>query len=157
MLFGFDPVYFVFVAPALLRAAWASWRVQRAYAEAREVPPASGFTGAQAAEAILDRHGLTGVLVEPTDRYTSDHYDPTDKVLRLSPGVYAGRSLAALGIAAHEAGHALQDAAGYPLVRVGKGISPLAAVAGNVSWVLILAGFLLAAGGSLLGTWLIWL
>jgi Zn-dependent membrane protease YugP len=157
MFFGIDPIYFVFLAPAMLLAGWASWRVRRAYAAAAEVRPASGFTGAEAAEAILDRNGLTGVRIEPADGFLSDHYDPTEKVLRLSPDVYAGRSLAALGIAAHEAGHALQDAGGYPLLRVRNGIVPLAAVGGNVSWVLILAGFLLAAGGSLLGTWLIWL
>ena len=156
MFFGFDPVYFLFVAPAMLLAAWASWRVHRAYAEAREVPADSGFSGAQAAEAILDQNGLTGVRVEPTDGYLSDHYDPTDKVLRLSPDVYAGRSLAALGIAAHEAGHALQDATGYPLLRVRNGIVPLAAIGGNVSWMLILAGFLLAGAGTWLGSGLIW-
>src|SRR5687767_477704 len=100
MFFGFDLMYFVFLAPAMLLAAWASWRVHRAYAEGREVPAASGVTGAQAAEAILDRHGLTHVAVEPTEGFLSDHYDPTAKVLRLSPDVYGGRSLAALGIAA---------------------------------------------------------
>ena len=156
MFFGIDPVYFLFLAPAMLLEAWASWRVRRAFAEGREIPPASGVSGAQAAELILDRHGLTGVRVEPTDGYLSDHYDPTAKVLRLSPEVYGGRSLAALGIAAHEAGHALQDASRYPLLVVRNGIVPLASIGGNLSWVLILVGFVLAAGGNLLGTWLIW-
>jgi uncharacterized protein len=156
MLFGIDLVYFVFLAPALLLAGWASWRVRRAYAEASELRPRSGLSGAEAAEAILDQHGLTGVRVEPTEGYLSDHYDPTAKVLRLSPEVYSGRSLAALGIAAHEAGHALQDATRYPLLRLRNGIVPLAAVGGNLSWILIVAGFLLAAAGSLLGTWLVW-
>lgn len=156
MFFGFDPLYFVFLAPGILLAAWASWRVHRAYAAGRELPAASGVTGAQAAEAILDRHGLTGVPVEPIEGYLSDHYDPTAKVLRLSPEVYGGRSLAALGIAAHEAGHALQDATGYPLLRVRNGIVPLAAIGGNVSWLLILGGFMLAGAGTYFGTWLIW-
>jgi Zn-dependent membrane protease YugP len=152
----FDPVYFVFLAPALLLAAWASWRVRRAYAAASELGSRSGLSGAEAAEAILDHHGLSGVRVEPTEGYLSDHYDPQAKTLRLSPDVYAGRSLAALGIAAHEAGHALQDATGYPLLRLRNGIVPLAALGGNLSWILIIAGFALAAAGSFFGTWLIW-
>jgi Zn-dependent membrane protease YugP len=156
MFFGFDPVYFVFLAPGILLAAWASWRVRRAYTQAGEIPPESGFTGAETAEAILDRHGLRDVRVEPVEGFLSDHYDPAEKVLRLSPEVYGGRSLAALGIAAHEAGHALQDATGYPLLRLRNGIVPLAAVGGNLSWVLILVGFLLAAGGYAFGTGLIW-
>jgi Zn-dependent membrane protease YugP len=146
-MLGFDPIYFVFVAPALLLAGWASWRVHQAYAEARELVPDSGLSGAEAAAAILDRHGLDGVRIEPTDGILSDHYDPAEKVLRLSPEVYTGRSLAALGIAAHEAGHAIQDATGYPLLRLRNGIVPLAAVGGNVSWVLILLGFVLGAAG----------
>jgi Zn-dependent membrane protease YugP len=156
MFLGFDPMYFVFLAPAMVLAAWASWRVRRAYADASQFAPRSGHTGAEAAEALLDRHGLTGVRVEPTDGFLSDHYDPSDKVLRLSPDVYGGRSLAALGIAAHEAGHALQDAHGYPLLRLRNGIVPLAAWGGNLSWLLIIGGFVLASAGSLVGSWLIW-
>src|SRR3954467_15795970 len=152
MFLGFDPMYFVFLAPAMVLAAWASWRGRRAYADASQVPPRSGYTGAEAAEALLDRHGLTGVRVEPTDGFLSDHYDPSAKVLRLSPDVYGGRSLAALGIAAHEAGHALQDAHGYPLLRLRNGIVPLAAWGGNLSWLLIIGGFVLAAAGSFLGS-----
>jgi Zn-dependent membrane protease YugP len=156
MFFGIDPLYFAFLAPAMLLAAWASWRVNRAYAQASQLAPRSGYSGAQTAEAILDRHGLTGVRVEPVEGHLSDHYDPTAKVLRLSPDVYAGRSLAALGIAAHEAGHALQDAHGYPLLRLRNGIVPLAAWGGNLSWILILIGFVMAAAGNWLGTGLVW-
>src|SRR4051794_36884309 len=76
MFFGFDPVYFVFLAPGILLAAWASWRVRRAYVQADEIPPESGFTGAETAEAILDRHGLREVRVEPVEGFLSDHYDP---------------------------------------------------------------------------------
>jgi Zn-dependent membrane protease YugP len=145
-MFGwFDPLYFVFLAPALLLAAWASWRVHQAYAEAREIMPMSGYSGAETADAILGRYGLEPVRVEVTDGFLSDHYDPGAKVLRLSPEVYEGRSLAALGIAAHEAGHALQDATGYPLLKLRNGIVPLAAWGGNLSWVLIAVGFALAS------------
>ena len=141
----FDPLYFLFVAPALLLAAWASWKVHQAYAEAREVGASSGYSGAETAEAIISRNGLAPVRVEVTEGFLSDHYDPAAKVLRLSPDVYAGRSLAALGIAAHEAGHALQDADGYPLLKVRNGIVPLAAWGGNLSWVLIALGLALAS------------
>src|SRR4051812_45102558 len=117
MFFPFDPLYFVFLAPALLLSAWASWKVHHAYAVARQIPSSSGLSGAQAADAIMARYGLTPIRIEVADGVLSDHYDPTRKVLRLSPDVYQGRSLAALGIAAHEVGHALQDATGYPLLK----------------------------------------
>lgn len=145
MFFGFDPLYFVFLAPALLLSAWASWKVHQAYAEARQVGASSGYSGAEAAEAILARSGLAPVRLEVTEGFLSDHYDPRQRVLRLSPDVYQGRSLAALGIAAHEAGHALQDATGYPLLKLRNGIVPLAAWGGNLSWILILLGFALSS------------
>jgi uncharacterized protein len=145
MYYGLDPFYFVFLAPALLLSAWASWKVHHAYAVAREIGASSGFSGAQTAEAILNRYGRTPVRLEVAEGFLSDHYDPRQKVLRLSPEVYEGRSLAALGIAAHEAGHALQDATGYPLLQLRNGIVPLAVWGGNLSWVLIVLGFALAS------------
>jgi uncharacterized protein len=145
MFYWFDPFYFVFLAPALLLSAWASWKVHHAYAVAREIPPSSGLTGAQAAEVILARYGMTPVRVEAAEGVLSDHYDPRQKILRLSPDVYAGRSLAALGIAAHEAGHAHQDATGYPLLAFRNGIVPLAVWGGNLSWILLILGFALTS------------
>src|SRR5947209_5144191 len=145
MIFGLDPMYFVFHAPALLLSAWASWKVHHAYAEVRELGASSGYSGAQAAEAILARSGLAPIRIEVAEGFLSDHYDPRQRVLRLSPEVYHGRSLAALGIAAHEAGHALQDATGYPLLTLRNGIVPLAAWGGNLSWILIVLGFALSS------------
>src|SRR6185369_4867897 len=111
----FDPVYFVFLAPAMLLMMWAQWRVKSAYASAMQIP--SHLSGAAAARYILDQGGLHDVAIEETHGHLSDHYDPRDKVLRLSSEVYHTPSMAAVGIAAHEAGHALQDAHGYlPLV-----------------------------------------
>lgn len=141
----FDPLYFVFLAPAMLLAAWAQWRVHQAYSEAQQYQPRSGFSGAQTALAIIGKSGLRHVEVEPVEGFMSDHYDPSAKVLRLSPDVYSGRSLAALGIAAHEAGHALQDADGYPLLKFRNGIVPLASFGGNASWILIVLGFAMAS------------
>lgn len=144
MFFGIDPMYFLFLAPAMALAAWAQWKVHRAYADASQIPPASGMSGAEVAQAILRRNNLR-VPIEVVEGHLSDHYDPTAKVLRLSPDVYAGRSVAAMGIAAHEVGHALQDAAGYPLLVVRNAIVPLASWGGNLSWILMLVGFLLAS------------
>src|SRR3954454_22042745 len=98
MFIGLDPIYFVFLAPALLLSAWASWKVHHTYAVAREIASWAGVSGAQAAEAILNRFGRILVRIEVVEGFLSDHYDPIRKVLRLSPEVYEGRSLAALGI-----------------------------------------------------------
>jgi Zn-dependent membrane protease YugP len=138
-----DPIYFLFVGPAILLAMWAQWRVQSAYAEASQVPAASGLTGAQAAHAVMEAGGMGAVEIEPVEGMLSDHYDPRGKVLRLSEGVYAQRSLAALGIAAHEAGHAIQDAHRYPLLVARNALVPLASVGSNISWLLIMIGFVL--------------
>src|SRR5436305_10273156 len=139
MLWGwFDPMYLLFVAPAMLLALWAQFRVQSAFATASHIPARSGLTGAQAADAVLHNAGVGGVQIEPTEGFLSDHYVPGERVLRLSPDVYAGRSLAALGIAAHESGHALHDASRYPLLVVRNGLVPLAALGSNLSWIILL-------------------
>lgn len=146
MMWGFfDPMYLVFVAPAMLLALWAQMRVKSAYAEASEIGSRSRLTGAAAAEELLHAAGIHNVRVEPVEGFMSDHYSPTEKVLRLSPEVYNGQSLAALGIAAHEAGHALQDAERYPLLVARNALVPLASVGGNLSWIILMVGFVLAS------------
>lgn len=112
----FDPYLMIFTAPAVLLAMWAQWRVHASFTAASKEP--APLTGAAAARHILDSAGATGIDIEPTDGTLSDHYDPQKKVLRLSGAVYGTRSLAAVGIAAHEAGHALQDAQRYPLMSL---------------------------------------
>jgi uncharacterized protein len=112
----FDPLYFVWVAPAILLAFWAQWRVQSAFAAASQLP--APLSGAAAARHILDSAGAYDVQIEAVQGTLNDHYDPQAKVLRLSQNVYGARSLAAVGIAAHEAGHALQDAQGYSLMSI---------------------------------------
>jgi Zn-dependent membrane protease YugP len=138
-------MYLLFLAPAMLLAAWAQWRVRSAYAEASRIPPRSGYTGAQAAQAVLQTAGVRGVRIEPVEGFMSDHYVPGQHVLRLSPDVYTGRSLAALGIAAHESGHALQDAQRYPLLVLRNGLVPLASVGSNLSWIIIVIGFAMSS------------
>jgi len=141
----FDPMYFVFLLPGMLLAAWAQWRVHRAFSQAKLVPASSGITGAQAADAILRQAGVNDVRIEPVQGFLSDHYVPKEKVLRLSPDVYAGRSLAALGVAAHECGHALQEANSYPLLTMRNALVPLAGIGSNLSWIILMIGFLLAS------------
>ena len=112
----FDPMYFIWIAPAMLLAMWAQWRVQSAFSAASREP--APLSGAAAARHILDSAGTSDVVIEPVGGHLTDHYDPRTKVLRLSQDVYGSRSLAAVGIAAHEAGHALQDAQNYSLMSV---------------------------------------
>ena len=114
--FYFDPYYMLAIAPAVLLAMWAQWRVQASFAAASQEP--APLTGAAAARHILDSAGATDVEIEAVPGHLTDHYDPRSKVLRLSQDVYGDRSLAAVGIAAHEAGHALQDAQGYSLMTI---------------------------------------
>src|SRR6516162_6446212 len=144
-------MYLLFVGPAMLLALWAQWRVRSAYAEASRIRPLSGLSGAQAADEVLRAGHVPGVEIEPVAGVMTDHYDPRHKVLRLSEPVYAGRSLAALGIAAHEAGHAIQDAGRYPLLVLRNGLVPLASFGGGLSWLIIIAGFLLSAVNQALG------
>lgn len=112
----FDPWLMLITAPAVLLAMWAQWRVHSSFTAASREP--APLTGAAAARHILDSVGATDVGIEPTQGMLSDHYDPRTKMLRLSEAVYGTRSLAAVGIAAHEAGHAIQDAQRYPLMSL---------------------------------------
>lgn len=151
----FDPMYFVFLAPAMLLAMWAQYKVKSAYARAARIPARSGISGAEAAAAVMRANGVNNVAIEPIEGMLSDHYDPRHKVLRLSPDVYQGRSLAALGIAAHEAGHALQDKSGYAPLVLRNGIVPLASIGSNLSIILIMIGLVFSAG-SAFGQWMVW-
>ncbi len=143
----FDPLYFVFLAPALLLGMWAQWRVTSAYRRASQIPSARGLTGAETAAAILREANVAGVRIAGVAGELTDHYSPQEKVLRLSEGVYDGRSLAAQGIAAHEVGHAIQDDRRYPLMTVRNFIVPLAGFGGSVGMLMILFGFSLAFAG----------
>ena len=136
----FDPMYFVFALPALILAMFAQWRVTSAVNKYSRVQTARGQTGARVARALLDYHGLQDVAVERGGGILSDHYDPRTRTLRLSPNVFDMPSVAAVGIAAHETGHALQHAQGYwplqarsaivPVVQFGSFLGPLVFFAG---------------------------
>lgn len=139
----FDPMYLLFILPGLLLAGWAKLRIASAYQEGSQIQAAAGLTGAQAALEVMRAAGVQGVRIEPAEGELTDHYDPSHKVLRLSEGVYGGNSLAALGVAAHEAGHAIQDARHYHGLVVRNLIVPIAGIGSSVFWLLILAGALL--------------
>jgi Zn-dependent membrane protease YugP len=136
----FSPLYLLFALPALLLGLWAQMRVRSAFGKYSNVRAMSGMTGAQAARRILDANGLQSVTVERVGGTLSDHYDPRSKTLRLSDPVYATPSLAAVGVAAHEAGHALQDQVNYgplalrsamvPTVQIGSWLGPIIFMAG---------------------------
>lgn len=140
MLLTFDPHYWMMLAPALLLGLWAQARVKTAFARAEQEP--APMTGAAAARYVLDSAGLQNVAIEPVQGFMTDHYDPRSKVLRLSPNVYQGRTMAAVGVAAHESGHAIQDATGYTLLVVRNAIVPLANFGSGISMTLIMLGFL---------------
>lgn len=142
-MYFFDPVYLLFMLPAMLLALWAQHRVQANYAAAQQVP--APLSGAAAARHVLDSAGLQDVSIEMIPGQLSDHYDPRDKVLRLSQDVYQNRSLAAVGIAAHEAGHAIQDAHQYAPLVVRNAAVPVANFGSGFSMVLLIMGFMLTA------------
>lgn len=150
-IFGFDPVYFLFLAPAMLLALWAQIKVKSTYAAAQQVPAQSGMSGAEAAHMLMQAYGIRDVGIEEAHGFLSDHYDPKAKVLRLSSEVYRGHSVASLGIAAHEAGHAIQHATGYAPLKFRNGLVGFAMVGGQFSWLLIFGGLALGAAGTILG------
>ena len=143
----FDPVYFLFIIPGVLLAMWAQARISSAYNNASQIPAASGYTGAEAAQALLNASGVRGVEIETVPGQMTDHYDPSAKVLRLSWDVYQGSSLAALGIAAHEAGHAIQDKDRYGPLVVRNLMVPLASFGSNAAWIIIVIGFAMKFAG----------
>jgi Zn-dependent membrane protease YugP len=144
----FDPRYFLFIAPALLLAFLAQMRVKSAYAKASQVP--ASMSGAMAARRVLDSAGLTNVAIEEIPGRLSDHYDPRGKVLRLSSDVYHSRSQAAVGIAAHEAGHALQDAAHYAPLVVRNLAVPAASCGSGLGLMLVVLGAMIDFSGLIL-------
>lgn len=136
----FDINYLLIVAPAILLALWAQMMVKSAYARAQRQPAA--LSGAAAARYVLDSAGLQNVDIEMTPGHLSDHYDPRHKVLRLSQEVYQSRSLAAVGIAAHEAGHAIQDARHYAPLVIRNMAVPAAGFGSSVGWILAVVGLI---------------
>ena len=133
-----DVRYFIFIGPALLLGLWAQMMVKSTYAKAQRM--AAPLSGAAAARHILDSAGLQGVNIEITPGHLSDHYDPRQKVLRLSQEVYQSRTMAAVGIAAHEAGHAIQDARAYAPLVIRNLAVPAAGFGSNAGMIMAMIG-----------------
>lgn len=139
----FDPLYLLIVAPTGLLALWAQFKVKSAYSKWSKVAASSRLTGAQAAERMLQSAGIRDVKIEPVQGFLSDHYDPRTKTLRLSPGNYESRSVAALGIACHEAGHAIQHAKAYAPLAMRTAIVPVASLGSWLAFPMIMFGMML--------------
>ena len=139
-MFYFDPMYFVFIAPGMLLAMWASFRVQSAFKKYSQVGTSNGYTGAEAAQLLLDRAGIQDVQVVPAQGMLTDHYNPVTKQLALSEGVYHSRSVAAVGIAAHETGHAIQHAAHYAPLWIRSALVPTANIGSTLGYIVMAVG-----------------
>jgi hypothetical protein len=142
-MFLFDPLYLIFMIPAFILMSIASWYVRHTYSKWSQIRASSGLTGAQAAQRLVSTGNLYGVQIEATPGELSDHYDPRTKTLRLSQGVANVPSVAAVAIAAHELGHALQDAEDYFPMKVRGALVPMVNIGSNLGWILIIAGLIL--------------
>lgn len=150
----FDPMYIVISLPALILGLWAQWKVTSAFRRYSQERTRSGLTGAEVARRVLNFNGLHHVRVEPVQGFLSDHYDPREKVLRLSPEVYNNPSTAVAGIAAHEAGHAIQDAQGYAALRLRSLMVPAVSIGSWIGPIVFILGILMLP---VVGTSLAWL
>jgi Zn-dependent membrane protease YugP len=147
MFYYWDPHYFLYIAPAFLLGLWAQMRIQIAYSQAQQRP--APLSGAAAARHILDSAGLQNVEIEQIPGRLSDHYDSRAKVLRLSEEVYQSRTLAAVGIAGHESGHAIQDARAYAPLAIRNAVVPTANIGSSL-------GMLMVVLGAVFSQYLIW-
>ena len=142
MFWGFDIYYFVLIIPAMLFAMWAQFKVSSTFNRYSTQRTQNGMTGAQAAEAVLRACGVTNVRIERVRGNLTDHFDPRAGVIRLSESVYDSASVAAVGVAAHEAGHAAQYAEGYGPIRLRNAIIPVTQISSSLAWPLLLIGLL---------------
>jgi Zn-dependent membrane protease YugP len=147
----FDPFYFIFLAPALLLSLWASWRVKANFSKYQKVRSSSGMTGAQAAQMLLDRAGIRGVQITRTSGMLSDHYNPVSRTLALSDQVYGSSSIAAIGVATHEAGHAIQHARNYAPLWLRSVLVPTAKIGSSLGYIMMLIGLFISKEIVILG------
>ncbi|NRT70334.1 zinc metallopeptidase [Clostridium beijerinckii] len=142
----FDPTMILLV-PAIIISFWAQSKINSAYSKYSQVRTINGYTGQQVARMMLDEAGLFDVKIELINSKLGDHYDPTSKILRLSPEVYSGGSISSAGIAAHEVGHALQHKERYAPLVIRNSIVPVVNIGSNISWMLFFVGILLGFKG----------
>lgn len=140
----------ILLVPAFILSLYAQYRVRSSFNRYSQIPSARGLTGAQAARMVLDSAGLSNVGIEVAGSRLSDHYDPRNRTLTLSPDVGQSNSLAALGVAAHEAGHAIQHAQGYAAFRLRSAIVPVANIGSNLGIILFFVGLVFFRDGLLM-------
>jgi hypothetical protein len=146
----FDPMYFVFLAPALLLSVWASFKTKSAFKKYSRVPTATGQTGAEAAARLLASAGLSDVRILRSRGMLTDHYNPANRTLNLSEGVYDSRSVAAVGVAAHEAGHAIQHAEHYKPLWLRSLLVPTVGIGSNLGFYVMVIGLFLQSANMVL-------
>lgn len=139
----FDPIYLLFIAPGLALSLWASFRTKAAFQKYSKVRIATGLTGAQAAQRMLDAAGISDVKVTPHQGMLSDHYNPVTKTLALSEGVFGVPSIAAVGVACHEAGHAIQHATKYGPLWLRSMLVPTANIGSSVGYIVMTLGLVM--------------
>jgi Zn-dependent membrane protease YugP len=144
-MIGFDPMYLVFIAPALALSLWATFRTRSAFNKYSKVRAATGLTGAQAAQRLLDGAGISDVKIVPHKGALSDHYNPANKTLNLSEPVYGSASIAAIGVACHEAGHAIQHQQRYAPLWVRSLLVPTANIGSTLGYIVMIAGLAMGA------------
>lgn len=142
----YDYYYIILVMPAILLSLIAQIAVKSTYRKMSRIKNVSGLTGAAAAEKVLSYYGISNVKIEPVNGNLTDHYDPSDNVIRLSSKVFFGNSIAAVGIACHEAGHAAQHAEGYAPIRIRNAILPIANIGSSAGIWLAVIGYILGYG-----------
>lgn len=146
MLGFFDPTMIILI-PAIIISFWAQNKVNSTYKKYSEIRTINGYTGQQVARMMLDEAGLFDVKIEVINTKLGDHYDPSSRILRLSPDVYAGNTISSAGIAAHEVGHALQHKEKYKPLTIRNSIVPVVSISSNISWVLFFIGLVLGFKG----------
>jgi Zn-dependent membrane protease YugP len=139
----FDPVYFLFLAPALALSMWASFRTKSAFKKYSRVQVSTGMTGAQAAQRMLESAGIQGVQIKAHRGMLTDHYNPVTRTLALSEGVYGQSSIAAVGVACHEAGHAIQHATAYKPLWLRSLLVPSASLGSSLGYLVMMFGLIL--------------
>jgi Zn-dependent membrane protease YugP len=139
-MFFYDFNYLLFILPGLLLSLWATWRTRSAFNKYSRVRTARGLTGAQAAQEMLRAAGIGDVKVVPTSGMLTDHYNPATKTLALSEGVYGTPSIAAVGVACHEAGHAVQHARAYKPLWLRTALVPTAKIGSSLGYIVMLVG-----------------
>lgn len=143
MMYPFLDSTIVLLIPALLFSLWAQFRIKRAFSKYSEIRAVSGVTADQVSRVLLDKFGLGNVKVERIQGHLTDHYDPRSKVLRLSDAVSGNSSIAAIGVAAHEVGHAIQDKEGYAFLRLRNSIVPAVNISSSMSMPLFFIGLIM--------------